>query len=256
MSLPCLTNTAKGQFTPTVTSQAQTDSTITLSWTRVNSTEFGVLGSYQVTYATSVNGTYSTVTYITNWDQTNYTVTGLNSSTTYFFIIRYIGNNVAGSNLALSNTLQVSTSPSPTLTSTSTPAISILYPTNGAVFNVSIVGVSYQIIYETNSTLSWVGYSLDGGSNVTVSGNSTYVGSNGIERIENSGYNTLTLYANDTAGNWATPQTVTYLVEYYPDVSTPEFPTWTAVSALAVLAMTVTSTAAARRRKNQPQQLS
>jgi autotransporter-associated beta strand protein len=104
--------------------------------------------------------------------------------------------------------------------SNTAPAISILSPTNDTVFNVSIAGIIYQIVYETNSTLSWVGYSLDGGGNVTVSGNNTYVGSTSIEeRIENSGYNTLTLYANDTAGNWATPQTVTYLVEYYSDAT-------------------------------------
>jgi hypothetical protein len=82
-----------------------------------------------------------------------------------------------------------------------------------------------------------VGYSIDGGSNITASGNNTYV--YGLEGMEPSGYNTLTLYTNDTAGKWATPQTVFYFVEYYADVtgaapatsptpspSIPEFPTW------------------------------
>ncbi len=149
--------------------------------------------------------------------------------------------------------------------SNTAPAISILYPTSNTVFNVSIEGVSYQIIYETNSTLSWVGYSLNGGNNVTVSGNSTW--ELGPEHIFRSGYNTLTLYANDTAGNWATPQTVTYFVEFYADVaptivpsptltplsaltpspSIPEFPTWILPSIFLVTAFTALTVA---RNKN------
>jgi hypothetical protein len=51
-----------------------------------------------------------------------------------------------------------------------------------------------------------------GSGNVTVSENGTWVHDFGP-----NGYHTLTLYANDTSGNWATPQTVTYLVNFYPD---------------------------------------
>jgi hypothetical protein len=101
------------------------------------------------------------------------------------------------------------------------PTISIVYPTNETFFNVSIEGVFFDVLYETNEPLSWVGFSIDGGSNVTATGNST----DEQEWINSGyqfdgGYNTLTLYANDTAGNWATLQTVTYLVNFYPD-STP-----------------------------------
>jgi len=59
---------------------------------------------------------------------------------------------------------------------------------------------------------------------VTVSENGTLVRDFG-----SSGYHTLTLYANDTSGNWATPQTVTYLVNFgveptpISSVSVPEF---------------------------------
>ncbi len=92
-----------------------------------------------------------------------------------------------------------------------TPKVSILSPQNDSVFNVSIEGVSFNLIYETNTVLSWVGYSIEGkgSGNVTVSGNGTLVRDFG-----SSGYHTLTLYANDTSGNWATPQTVTYLVNF------------------------------------------
>jgi len=109
------------------------------------------------------------------------------------------------------------------------PAVSILYPLNNSFFNVSIEGVNYQLIYETNSTLSWVGYSIGGNGysiegkgsgNVTVSENSTWVHDFG-----SSGYHTLTLYANDTSGNWAIPHTVTYLVNFYPDYPPSPSPT-------------------------------
>ncbi len=134
-------------------------------------------------------------------------------------------------------------SPTPTNASTVTIDVSIISPLNNSFFNVSIEGVGYQLIYQTNTTLSWVGYSIGGSGysiegkgsgNVTVSENGTWVRDFG-----SSGYHTLTLYANDTSGNWASPQTVTYLVNFYPDypptsspspTQQPRFepsPTWT-----------------------------
>ncbi len=100
----------------------------------------------------------------------------------------------------------------------SAPTISIVYPTNETVFNVSINGVYFQLLYQTNDTLSWVGYSIDGGANVTCTGNTT----DNSEFTKDDyrfdfGHPTLTLYANDTAGNWAIPQTVTYTVYFYSD---------------------------------------
>jgi hypothetical protein len=91
------------------------------------------------------------------------------------------------------------------------PSIIILYPTNNTVFTVEHVEeVSFYLKYQTNSTLSWVGYSLDGAKNVTIMGNDTY-----YHDLEADGYHNLTLYANDTAGNWATPQTVIYLTHTF-----------------------------------------
>jgi hypothetical protein len=100
--------------------------------------------------------------------------------------------------------------------SNTVPVISILFPEDNSSFNVVLGVVGFQVIYKTNTALSWVGYSIDGGGNVTVSGNSTYV-----YDIENSGYHTFTLYANDTSGNWATPQTVTYYVTALSDATSP-----------------------------------
>jgi hypothetical protein len=94
--------------------------------------------------------------------------------------------------------------------------ITLLSPVDHATFNALMGSVGFQVRYETKDVLSWVGYSIDGGSNVTVSGNNTYV--NGVE---NNGYHTFTLYANDTSGNWAAPQTATYQVIFISSVDSP-----------------------------------
>jgi len=88
---------------------------------------------------------------------------------------------------------------------------SIVYPTNGTVVDANMGGVSIYWQYPANSTFSWVGYSLNGGGNVTVTGKDH------LYDIENDGDYTFTLYANDTAGNWTTPQTVTYHVHVIGD---------------------------------------
>ena len=128
--------------------------------------------------------------------------------------------------------------------SNAVPTISIVYPTDETFFNVSIVGVYFNVQYQTNDTLSWVGCSIDGGSNVTVTGNSTdeQEWMNAEYQFEHSGYNTLTLYANDTDGNWATPQTVTYLVNYYPDSTPPPKPTPTLPTAPTIFVTNVNAT--------------
>ena len=124
------------------------------------------------------------------------------------------------------------------------PTISILSPLNDSFFNVSIEGANYRLVYETNSSLSWVGYSIDSASNVTVTGNNTFVHDFGP-----SGYHLLTVYANDTSNNWAIPQTVTYLVNYHveetpsvtpsptPSPTIPEFPSFLLVSLLMIAVM-------------------
>ncbi|HKM59989.1 MAG TPA: hypothetical protein VJY36_03870 [Candidatus Bathyarchaeia archaeon] len=100
------------------------------------------------------------------------------------------------------------------------PSISILYPTDSTVFNVSIEGVYLQLLYQTNDTISWAGYSINGGANVTCTGNVTDNSAYIKDDYQfDFGHPTLTLYANDTAGNWAFPQTVTYTVYFYPDTT-------------------------------------
>jgi len=110
-----LTNTVYA-FTPTVSSPAQTETTITLSWTKSNDLIFG---NYAVTYSTSVNGPYSTVATITDSSQTSYAVTGLNPSTPYYFIIKDTANNIIGSSTSSSQVYQAYTVATPQISSPS-----------------------------------------------------------------------------------------------------------------------------------------
>ncbi len=116
--------------------------------------------------------------------------------------------------------------------STPSPEITILYPTNGTFFNVSMGVVSFQLKYATHNTLSWIGYSVDGGQNKTAYGEwyniqqiSYDAEGNPSVRVsgvfESDGNHNLTLYANNTSGDWATPQTVTYLVNIDSDTTIP-----------------------------------
>ncbi len=136
----------------------------------------------------------------------------LEPNTTYSVAIP-VGNETIAWNFTTGNKATSATPPSSTPPSQAQqPEVSILSPSSDSFFNVSIEGVNYQLTYETNSSLSWVGYSIDGANNVTVTENYTWVHDFG-----SSGCHTLTVYANDTSGIWATPQTVTYLVNFYPD---------------------------------------
>ena len=126
-------------------------------------------------------------------------------SLTFAFLIIFV--------ILSSGLFEVGNSSSPT----QPPQITIVYPTNGTTINSNFGDYptfKFLLIYQTNDSLSWVGYSINGRSNVTVTRKTITVN----ETINDSGYNNLTLYANDTLGNWATPQTVTYLVVFHHDL--------------------------------------
>jgi len=88
--------------------------------------------------------------------------------------------------------------------------------------------VAVPLIFKTNALLSWVGYSLDGGSNITAPGNRTRI------EIPKDSRN-LTLYANDTAGNWAVPQTVYYEIAFNLGPVAEPFPVVPVAAASAVI---------------------
>jgi len=100
---------------------------------------------------------------------------------------------------------------------TTPPKIALLSPVN-QVFNES----SIPLVLTADKQVSWIGYSLDGQDNVTVTGNST------ITELTN-GIHNVTVYAKDTFENIGASATVTFTV------AKPEpFPT-TLLIATAVL---------------------
>ena len=86
------------------------------------------------------------------------------------------------------------------LFTTTPPQISLLSLTN-MKYNES----SVPLVFTVDRSVNWVGFSLDGLKNVTVTANTTLTGlSSGLHRI--------TVYANDTFGNMGASQTVNFTV--------------------------------------------
>jgi hypothetical protein len=77
--------------------------------------------------------------------------------------------------------------------------ISVLTPENKTY--MLIVPLQFSI----NEPASWIGYSLDGQANVTVTGNTNLLGLS-------VGKHTLTLYSNDASGNPVASETITFTV--------------------------------------------
>jgi hypothetical protein len=61
-----------------------------------------------------------------------------------------------------------------------------------------------DVTFNLTAIPSWVGYSIDGKSNQTISGFSTIYNAQASINVP-LGNHTITLYTNDTAGNWAIP---------------------------------------------------
>src|SRR5271157_2423560 len=87
------------------------------------------------------------------------------------------------------------------ITPTRAPALSILSPENMA-YNVT----SAPLTFTVDQTTSWMGYSLDGQSNITVSGNTTLTGlADGVHNV--------IVFANNTAGIMGTSQALIFTVQ-------------------------------------------
>ncbi len=81
------------------------------------------------------------------------------------------------------------------------PEIKVVSPAS-QTYNES----SVSLVFTVNKPVSWMGYSLDGQDNVTVTGNATLSGlTNGVHN--------LTLYAKDTFENTGASETVSFSVE-------------------------------------------
>jgi parallel beta-helix repeat protein len=80
------------------------------------------------------------------------------------------------------------------------PRISVLSPVN-QVFNES----SVALLFTVDKPASWMGYSLDGQNNVTITGNVTIAGLS-------SGLHNVTVYAEDEFGNRCASETVFFTI--------------------------------------------
>ena len=100
----------------------------------------------------------------------------------------------------------------------------IIIASENIIYNGSNVPLTFNV---DTSDASWVGYSLDGGSNVTISGNTTLTGlSNGEHYV--------TLYTNNSFGNLVASQPVNFTVALPPE--TKPFPTAPVAAASVVVA--------------------
>jgi len=105
-------------------------------------------------------------------------------------------------------------------TDTVPPKVSVFSPVN-QTYNTTDVKLGFAI----NETTSWIGYSLDGQANVTITSNITLTG------LAKGSHN-VRVYANDTAGNTGASETVSFSVAK----ETPEFfPTTLAVAAAVLV---------------------
>ena len=101
------------------------------------------------------------------------------------------------------------------------PEISIVFPTNETSSSNNIL-----LNFVINKPVSWIGYSLDGQQNVTLTGNST------IANMPN-GLHSITVYANDTYGNFGASKTIAFTVE------TPGIETSSTIEVFATIAVSI-----------------
>ena len=95
----------------------------------------------------------------------------------------------------------------PPVLDTMSPSISIISPENK-----SYISSDVNLTFTLSEKTSWIGYSLDGQHNVTITGNTTL---NGLSYDSHN----LTIYARDRTGNRGASETITFLIteETEPD---------------------------------------
>ena len=85
------------------------------------------------------------------------------------------------------------------------PRIAVGSPLN-QTYDDSDVPLNFSVsVLSPIKIVSWMGYSLDGQQNVTVTGNATLTGLS-------SGLHSVTVYANDTYGNMGASETVAFTI--------------------------------------------
>ncbi len=84
---------------------------------------------------------------------------------------------------------------------TTPPAITIISPYD-TIYETKTI----PLIFRVNETISWIGYSLDGQTNITITS------ATNLSRLD-GGPHTLTVYAEDVAGNVGTSEAINFVIE-------------------------------------------
>ena len=147
----------------------------------------------------------------------NATLTGLSDGT---HSIVFYARDVVG-NEASTATVYLTTDITP-------PSISLLSPQNITYDTSEIL-----LVFRVNETTLWMGYSLDGQPNATITGNTTLT-------TLPVGSHSIIVYARDLAGNTKASETTTFT---FTEIQPPEpFPTaWITATAIATIAVSGTT---------------
>jgi nitrous oxidase accessory protein len=108
----------------------------------------------------------------------------------------------------------------------------------GSPQNKTYTTDSVSLIFAVNEETSWMGYSLDGQTQVTTTEKTL-----NITGLTN-GLHTLTVYANDTSGNTVASETVTFTINKEADSDQNSNPdsspiTWTSIAIVVITAVVV-----------------
>jgi hypothetical protein len=103
------------------------------------------------------------------------------------------------------------------------PAVSVFSPEN-----VTYTSVNVSLAFTVNRPVVWIGFSLDGQDNVTISGNTT------LAELTN-GLHNITVYAEDSFENMGASETVTFTIAK----ETETFPIRLAAATAIVIAAVV-----------------
>ncbi|MHA1978889.1 MAG: hypothetical protein ACW98F_04280 [Candidatus Hodarchaeales archaeon] len=91
------------------------------------------------------------------------------------------------------------------------PIITITSPSNTTYASSSV-----WLNYTLSETVEWVGYSLDGGTNITLTGNTL------LSFLDEGGHSVI-IYANDSAGNMGSSATVFWSIKQVPNINLQSF---------------------------------
>lgn len=104
------------------------------------------------------------------------------------------------------------------------PRVRVLSPMTTKTYNTTTLPLDFAV----SEPVDWVGYSLDGEDNVTITGNTTLTGLS-------DGKHTLRVYAEDTTGSTGASTPSTFYVETQTNSQTPTHPTEPQTASLLLL---------------------